>query len=74
MKSYQIKVPDDKVTVVEHLLRELNIPFALSENEIEMQELTKEVQQMLELRLSEPASSYYSVNEMLKRQNERYKL
>ncbi|MGJ8683611.1 MAG: hypothetical protein ACSHWW_03245 [Nonlabens sp.] len=74
MKSYQIKVPEEMVALVEQLLRKLNIPFALNENEITEIELSDDIKEMLEQRLSEPESSYYSVDEMLKRQDERYKV
>jgi|GEM_PF-4429719 len=72
MKSYRIDVSEDMVALVEQLLKKLNIPFTLNENHIENIELTEGVKRLLDQRLNEPESEYYSVDEMLKRQNERF--
>lgn len=72
MKSYRIDVSEDMVALVEQLLKKLNIPFTLNENHIENIELTEDLKHLLDQRLNEPKSEYYSVDEMLKRQNERF--
>jgi len=49
-----------------------NLFNTLNENHIENIELTEGVKRLLDQRLNEPESEYYSVDEMLKRQNERF--